>query len=98
MSLPVILTPEAEEDLAEAAAWYEDHRAGLGQDLVARVRAVLTRIADSPELYGEVYCGIRRAPVRRFPYGVFYRHLRDRLQVIAIFHERRDPSAWRDRI
>ncbi len=32
MSLPLIITPEAEEDLAEAKAWYERKRKGLGAE------------------------------------------------------------------
>ena len=31
MNLDLIVTPEAEEDLAEAKAWYERQRKGLGE-------------------------------------------------------------------
>jgi hypothetical protein len=31
MSLPLIITPEAEEDIAEARRWYERKRTGLGE-------------------------------------------------------------------
>lgn len=97
MSLPVILTAEAEADLDEAAQWYERRSAGLGADLVSRVRSTLDRVGANPELYGEVYEGLRRAPVKRFPYGVFYRVREDRVEVVAVFHDRSDPSAWQGR-
>jgi plasmid stabilization system protein ParE len=97
MSLPVILTAEAEAELDEAAQWYEQRSAGLGVDLVARVRDTLSQIGDTPELYPEVHNDIRRAAVRRFPYGVFYRRTTDRVEVIAVFHDRRDPSIWQSR-
>jgi plasmid stabilization system protein ParE len=97
MSLPVVLTPEAEDDLEEAALWYEQRLAGLGTRLVAQVRAAISRISDLPDLYPEVHPGIRRVSVRRFPYGVFYRRREERVEVIAILHDRRNPTVWQRR-
>ena len=97
MTLPVVLTPEAEADVDDAAQWYDDRRRSLGARLTAAIRATLQRISDKPDLYAEVDDGIRRAPVRRFPYGVFYHHKADRVEVIAILHDRRDPSIWQCR-
>src|SRR5262245_12482106 len=97
MSLTVALTAEAEADLDEAAQWYEERSAGLGEDFVSQVRTTLELIGDNPELYGEVHPGIRRARVKRFPYGVFYRLRENRVEVVAVFHDHRDPSAWQSR-
>jgi plasmid stabilization system protein ParE len=98
MSEPVVLTAEAEADLDEAVQWYEQRSTRLGAQLVARVRDTLSRIGFNPDLYPEVYNGIRWAPVRRFPYGVFYRRHRGRVEVIAVFHDRRNPSVWQSRV
>src|SRR5262249_40215702 len=94
MSLPVVLTAQAEADLDEAAEWYEQRSVGLGIKLVAQARAVFSRIWDNPNLYSEVHERSRRASVRRLRYGVFYRPRDDRIEVIAVFHDRRDPSGW----
>ncbi len=94
MKLPVHFTPEAEADLEEAALWYERRAEGLGKDLVARVREVLTLIRTSPQLFPEAAEGVRRAPVKRFPYSLFYRDGPERIEVICVFHNRRDPSLW----
>jgi hypothetical protein len=40
----------------------------------------------------------RRAMLRRFPYGVFFRVLSDRVQVIACLHTSRDPHRWQGRV
>jgi toxin ParE1/3/4 len=98
MSVAVVLNAEAEADLEEAALWYEDRSAGLGVRLVSRVHEALARIGENPDLYPEVHAGIRRAPVRRFPYGVFYRRREDRVEVVGVFHDRRNPSAWKRRV
>lgn len=96
MSLPVVITPEAEAEFDEAADWYEQ-RAGLGAAFTAAVREVLNRIAELPLLHQVVYKDIRRGVVRRFPYSVFYRVDPDRIAVIAVFHDRRDPAIWQGR-
>ena len=98
MSLPVVLTAEAEADLDDAVQWYERRSAGLGVDLVAKVRQTLARVGGNPDLYPEVESGVRRAPVRRFPYGVLYRRRGGRVEVIAVFHDRRDPAVWQGRV
>jgi plasmid stabilization system protein ParE len=44
-----------------------------------------------------VFADIRRAVVTRFPYSVFYRADATRVEVIAVFNNRRDPSIWQSR-
>lgn len=97
MSLPVVLTPEAEAEFDAAADWYEQ-QAGLGAEFTAKVRDVLNRIAATPLMHQVVYQqDIRRAVVRRFPYSVFYRAEPTRITVIAVFDNRRDPAIWQGR-
>src|SRR5262249_15118334 len=93
----VVFTTEAEDDLDEAAQWYEKRAKGLGKDLVARVCEVLNRIRATPKLFPEAAEGLRRAPVKRFPYSIFYRDRPDRIEVVCVFHNRRDPTVWQRR-
>jgi hypothetical protein len=44
MSLPLVISPEAEEDLVEAKLWYDNQRSGLGDGFVRRVDEVLKLI------------------------------------------------------
>jgi plasmid stabilization system protein ParE len=98
MSFPLIITPEAEADLAEAKAWYDRKREGLGDEFVLCVEAALDRIRRIPEGASEVFPGVKRVVVRRFPYGVFYRIDPDQIAVIAVYHSRRDPRGWQQRV
>ena len=98
MSLPVVLSAAAEADVQEAALHYEKQRAGLGVRFVRQLRDACSRIGDHPDIYLEVLDGVRRAPVRRYAYGVFYRTRADRVDVIAVFHNRRDPRIWKTRV
>ena len=64
MSLRVVLRPQAEVELLDAADWYDARREGLGDQLVICVEAVLDRVAREPESCATVYREVRRALVR----------------------------------
>jgi plasmid stabilization system protein ParE len=98
MNLPLIVTPEAEQDLAEAKVWYDGQRPGLGQEFILCVEEALDRIRLIPEGTSEVFPGVRRVVLRRFPYGVFYCVDPDLIAVIAVYHSRRDPRGWQSRV
>jgi plasmid stabilization system protein ParE len=94
MSLGLRLRPEAEADLREASEWYDGRRAGLGGEFLAEVERSLTLIQESPNLFAEVHKNVRRALVKRFPYGVFYLAQPDGVIVLAVLHQARSPELW----
>ncbi len=71
--------------------------AGLGVDFVTRVQRVFDRISANALMHATVFADIRKAVVTRFPYCVFYRAHTDRLEVLAVFHSKRDPAIWQGR-
>lgn len=91
------LTPEAELDLSEAHAWYAAQRRTLGREFLRTVDTCFAAIRRNPEAYQLIDRRIRRALLRRFPYGVFFEVLADDIVVYAVFHAARDPHAWKRR-
>lgn len=98
MRLPLVLRDEASAEFDEAFDYYERQQPGLGVDFVARVQRVFDRIAATPRLHAIVLGDVRRAGVTRFPYSVFYRPHADRIEVLSVFHDRRDPAVWQGRV
>jgi plasmid stabilization system protein ParE len=98
MSLPVVLRHQAAEELLAACDYLEAQRKSLSIRLIGEVRRVIDRISTHPELHGIVLKDIRRAAVRRFPYSIFYRVTSTRIDVLAVFHDSRDPSEWQRRL
>jgi plasmid stabilization system protein ParE len=92
------LTPEAEVDLAEAIAYYETQLSGLGDEFVAAVEQQLERIVENPALYQVLHRGVRRAVMRRFPYGIFYWVEEQAVVVFAVEHLARDAEHWKRRL
>ena len=83
--------------MADAASWYEAQRSGLGTEFLDQVQAAFGRISESPNVYPEVGRSARRALVRRFPFGVFYRVESATVVVFAVMHGSRDPQRWKQR-
>jgi len=91
------LRPQAIADLDDAAAWYEERRAGLGRDLVRAVILAISTLALTPltsRLRHRV-AGIRWAFPRRFPYRIVYQVEGDKVVVLAVVHAARSDSEWR---
>jgi len=97
VSLPVILRHEAEVDVEVARDQLEAVCVGLGTQILARVREVLARIEKMPELHGKVWEDVRAARLKQFRYIVYFIVLADRIEVLAVLHSARDPSAWQSR-
>jgi toxin ParE1/3/4 len=100
---PVRVEPEAKQELAAAAVWYDERRPGLGLELVEEVDAVLAAIARDPSrfpLYPRVgpELGVRRAAARRFPYSIAFIEHANVVRVLAVAHERRRPDYWVGRL
>ena len=98
MAAELILAPEAERDIAEAYAWYEKQRVGLGEEFLTCVDACTQAICRTPQMYGVVHENYRRGLVRRFPYAVFYEYVDKSVIVNCVFHTSRDPQKWRQRL
>ena len=97
MNRRLILRPQAEAEIAEAAVWYEGCGTGLGADFLRAVEAGLAAIQRNPFQYQAVSGELRRAGVRRFPYSLIYRCREHEIIVVACAHGRRDPRRWMGR-
>lgn len=95
--MKLVLRPFVERDLDEAARWYEEQRPGLRGVFLKAVEDTLSRIEANPHLYPVVHLNVRRAALRRFPYGVYYRLIKDEIQVLAVVHDARNPAVWQRR-
>jgi plasmid stabilization system protein ParE len=96
----IIFRPAAVDDVVGAAAWYEAHASGLGEELVDEILRATRRAQANPELFridraeGEV----RRVLTERFPYRIFFSVVSDILYVHAVLHGARHDLRWRERL
>ena len=98
MRYRIIVSPEAEEEIAEAARWYDAREKGLGREFLRAFRAVTGTLRRNPLLYQVIAGQARRAFFRRFPYGLIYEVHGQDVVVLACLHHARDSREWQRRI
>lgn len=50
----LVAEPRADLDIAATIEWYEEERAGLGQEFLDELRATYDRLADAPLQYQQL--------------------------------------------
>ncbi len=71
---------------------------GLGEDFLRVLAARVSLIRRHPTLYPAALDDFRRAPLRRFPYEVFYQATDAEVVIFAVFHCSQNPKRWRQRL
>ncbi|HVS35694.1 MAG TPA: type II toxin-antitoxin system RelE/ParE family toxin [Gemmataceae bacterium] len=97
MTLPLVFHPDVNDEVDDARRWYNRQRKGLGADFVRALKDALQQLSAMPLVNRVLSRNVRRALLRRFPYGVYYRVYPDRVQVIAVQHLHRDSGGWQSR-
>jgi toxin ParE1/3/4 len=95
--LPLSVGPQAEKEAQESARWYNNESLGLGEAFLEIVEQALDAISENPYQFPRVHRDVRRALLKRFPFGIFFRIRPDRIKVLAIVHLSRDPARWQRR-
>ena len=98
MSYEVHVRRAAELDIAEAQAWYESQRDGLGSEFRSEVSRVIEHLAETPLMHQTLYRDVRRAIVRRFPYLIWYRSTAETVIILACTYGGRDPQRIKARL
>ena len=93
----LVVRTEAEDDITDAAEWYDSREPGLGLQLITEVHSAVTRALSNPESFTRVRRNptVRRVLTRRFPYRVFFISRTDAIVVFAVLHAARHDRVWK---
>ena len=97
MARRIVVQPQSYLDIQAAAVWYEDQQSGLGTRFLDELDLVFQRIAESPLQFPQLEGEVRRALLRRFPYGVYFLAESEEVKVLAVLHLHRQPDMWKSR-
>ncbi|MEO7035516.1 MAG: type II toxin-antitoxin system RelE/ParE family toxin [Polyangiaceae bacterium] len=96
----LIIEPEAEAELEDAANRYEASVPGLGIDFLLEMRQRTLEVAEAPLLH-PVFGGVRDVrcahAIGRFPHLIVYMPFGDAVHILAFMHPRRRPGYWANR-
>lgn len=69
----VRITLAAFNDLTQTSDWDEKQRSGMGNDFIQKVDETLSLIERNPLIYSKLIDEARRANMKRFPYGIWFK-------------------------
>jgi plasmid stabilization system protein ParE len=87
----VIVRRRAQRQIREAKLWYRNISLELGEDFLKSVDDAIALAQRYPLAFRLVHRTFRRVLLRRFPYALFYQFTEDRIVVVAVLHQARDP-------
>jgi plasmid stabilization system protein ParE len=93
-----VFLDEAESEFYDAVAYYEDRRDGLGLELAREVFLTIDRMIAFPDAWSSYSNRTRRCLVKRFPYGIVYRHIENTIVIFAVMQLNREPDYWEKRL
>jgi toxin ParE1/3/4 len=88
----------AEEEMSEAAVFYEAASVGLGRDFLEDLQQTIDTLRAYPEIGVRVDDNLRRALLRQFPFSLIYSVEPDAILIVSLAHHRQRPGYWRSRI
>ena len=98
MNRILIVQPEAEAEVVEAAIWYDERAKIVRENFLRAVTAAMRVIEQHPYRYQTIYGRVRRIMVRGFPFALLYVASETEVNVVACFHSSRDPKRWQSRL
>ncbi len=80
-----------------ARDYYDQLVTDLGKKFILEVEFVFKRIRTNPLEFPIVFNDFRKALLRKFPYSIIYRFEGEKIQILAIAHQKRKPSYFANR-
>jgi toxin ParE1/3/4 len=93
------LSADAEAELT-AAAWYDEQRPGLGDELLAEIDVACEALRADPNAWPQwPHAPLHEPPIRRFllarfPFALAFQVSPGRAVILAVAHTSRAPMYW----
>lgn len=91
MIYDITIKQEAYHDLQGAYDYYEEQRAGLGDEFLKAINERIAYIKKFPLHFNKVEQEFRQTLIERFPYLIIYELSGSEIIVYAFFHCSRNP-------
>ena len=95
MRLPVRVHPDARRELREARDYYNNIDTDLAVRMIEEHAVALRYIAGFPKAGAPLFDSYRHVVLPHFPYLIAYAVTSRSVNVLAVFHVRRDPDWMR---
>lgn len=96
--MKIVYSSIAELEANQAALYYETQQTYLGDEFLNELEESLHFIQENPKIGTNVEKNICKWCMSKFPYLIVYEISEFSIQVIAVFHSKRNPLFWMKRI
>jgi plasmid stabilization system protein ParE len=96
--MELIFARIARAEMAEAKRYYELQQRGLGLAFQHEAAISAKRVLEQPLAWQVEIDPVRRFLFNRFPYKMLYVIRGERIIVLAVAHQHRNPDYWIERI
>ena len=93
----VVLHPDAEQELQEAAEWFERERSYCGVLFLDSFDTAVARLLQYPRSGRAISRSLRRWVLRTWKYSIIYGIEEYGIYIVAVAHQSRRHGYWRDR-
>ena len=94
----IVITEIAEIDILIGKDWYNSQKNTLGDEFISEMESKIKVIQSNPYLFSFIKKDIRKALLKRFPFGIYYFVEGDVINIFAVIHFSRNPKIWKHRL
>jgi hypothetical protein len=89
----LIVSELAEEEIKASKDFYNEQKAGLGNEFLTELEKIIERITKTPKQFPKIKNKqVRKAHLARFPFSVLFATKGLIINVLAVFHYSRNPK------
>ena len=85
-------------ELDDAILYYNLQSEGLGEKFLDEVLETVELISTFPQIWSQNSESTRKAVLRKFPFNLIYSKHEEKIFIIAVAHQHREPEYWIDRL
>ncbi len=93
MSYQLILREEVREEIASIYNWYENKKAGLGDEFLDELERAFSLLKTKPKYFGFVNQYQRRLILKKFPYKIIYEIFDNDIAIFTVRHSKQKDKS-----
>ena len=92
------ISNDAEVDFDKSYEYYFQKHPKVADAFFKIINLGIENIKQNPNSYPIAHADLRKYTITKFPFTIYYRIKDSVIQIIAIFHNSRNPEIWNKRI
>lgn len=88
----VVYTPNALSEFEESISWYSERSITVAEKFMIEVGVGINKVRNHPYRFKNIYKNFFEIKVRKFPFDIIYIIEKERIVIISIYHQKRNPK------